>query len=373
MAAKAIDELTLCSILLITGYYFSRQFIFFRFVSKEKFQLLSLNRIQLILVACYVIFVPLFLGHLPSWLITAHFATMAADMVLLLCSSSPGNEILARYLKLGVAFSTVWYFLSTGFLTMVGNLAGYIFIASCLQKKYKQLILPFCLGIIACLVQNVKQDYRNNIRENPNMVIEDRLDLLGNLLYVKYVEDVELEEEEFENEDKEGISNEISKGFARAGDDSLEVVLEKTPQEVPFWNGESYSGLPYIFIPRALWNDKPSRHIWNKFGRTYGFISSNDFQTSVAVGYLAEGYMNFGCLGMYTVALLMGFIIAAVERLSYYFLGGYYYFTFMCFLMPVMTYASDLTTVINSTFTISMVLVIFRTQFKKMARADDYS
>lgn len=372
-AAKAIDELILCSILLIIGYYFSRQFIFFRFVNKEKYQFLSLNRIQLIIVACYVIFVPLFLGYLPSWLITAHFATMAADMVLLLCSFSPGSETLSRYLKLGVAFSTVWYFLSTGFLTMVGNLAGYIFIASCLQKKYKQLLLPLCLGIIACLVQNVKQDYRINIRENPTLSVQDRLDLLGNLLFVKYVEDVDLEEEEFENEDKEGVSNEISKGFARAGDDSLEVVLEKTPKEIPFWEGESYSGLPYIFIPRAIWNDKPSRHIWNKFGRMYGFIGSNDYQTSVGVGYFAEGYMNFGYVGMYTIALLMGLFIAAIERLSYYFLGGYYYFTFMCFLMPVMTYASDLTTVINSTFVISMVLIIFRTQFKKMARADDYS
>jgi hypothetical protein len=257
---------------------------------------------------------------------------------------------------------------------MVGNLAGYIFIASCLQKRYKQLLLPLVLGLLACLVQNVKQDYRSTIRENPYFTVNDRIDLLGNLLYAKYVEDVELEEVTMEEEEeKEGISQNLSKGFSRAGDDSLEVVLEKTPKEVPFWDGESYSALPYIFIPRALWTDKPSRHIWNKFGRTYGFIGANDYQTSVGVSYVAEGYMNFGYVGMYSIALLVGIFIAAVERLSFYFLRGYYYFTFMCFLMPVMTYASDFTTLINSTFVISMVLLIFRTQFVKMAQVDDYS
>ncbi|MFM8315793.1 MAG: hypothetical protein ACKOA8_16050, partial [Deltaproteobacteria bacterium] len=318
-AAHAIDELTLCSVLLILGYYISRQFIFYRFIEKEKFQLLSLSRIQLMIVAGYVIFVPLFFQHLPSWLITMHFATMAADMVLLLCSNSPGNEVFSRFLRMGVAFSTVWYFLSTGFLTMVGNLAGYIFIASCLQKKYKQLLLPLVLGLLACLVQNVKQDYRTTIRDNPYFTVNDRIDLLGNLLYAKYVEDVELEEVTMEEEEeKEGISQNLSKGFSRAGDDSLEVVLEKTPKEVPFWDGESYSALPYIFIPRALWTDKPSRHIWNKFGRTYGFIGANDYQTSVGVSYVAEGYMNFGYVGMYSIALLVGIFIAAVERLSFY-------------------------------------------------------
>lgn len=372
-AAHAIDELTFCSVLLIISYYFARQFIFYRFIEKEKFQMLSLNRVQLFIVAGYVIFVPLFLLHLPTWLITLHFATMAADMVLLLCSNAPGNERLASYLKLGVAFSTIWYFLSTGFLTMVGNLAGYIFIASCLQKRYKQLILPLCLGVVACLVQNVKQDYRNTIKDNPQLSVNDRLDVLGTLMYAKYGEDVDLEEEQIEEESADSVKQDISQGFARAGDDSLEVVLEKTPKEVPFWEGESYSGLPYIFIPRMIWNDKPSRHIWNKFGRNYGFISPNDFQTSVGVSYIAEAYMNFGYLGMYTVAFIMGIFIAAVERLSYYFLKGYYYFTFMCFLMPVMTYASDLTSVINSTFVISMVLIIFKTQFTKMARSDDYS
>lgn len=373
-AARAVEELTICTVLIIVSYYFFRQFLFYRFIEKEKFQLLSLTRIQLIVVATYVICVPLFLYSLPSWLITLHFATMAADMVLLLCSHSPGNEYLARYLRLGVAFSTVWYFLSTGFLTMVGNLAGYIFIASCLQRKYKQLILPIILGVVACLVQNVKTDYRKAIYDDSSMKVSDRLELLGTLMYVKYAEDVELDQDTNPDEVNETtLGQSVSNGFGRAGDDSLEIVLEKTPKEVPFWDGESYAALPFIFVPRFLWPDKPSRHIWNKFGRTYGIIGQDDYQTSVGVSFIAEGFMNYGYVGMYTVAFIMGLLIAFTERLSYYFLGGYYYFTFMCFLMPVMTYASDLTSIINSIFVIAAVLIIFKIQFQKMARADDYS
>lgn len=95
--------------------------------------------------------------------------------------------------------------------------------------------------------------------------------------------------------------------------------------------------------------------------------------TSVAINYFAEGYMNFGIMGMYVVAVIMGFLIAGVERLSYYFLGGYFYFTFMAFLMPVMTYASDLGSVIQSIMIVSAVLFLFRKQFQKMALKDDYS
>ena len=88
-------------------------------------------------------------GHVPM-LLTLHFATMAADMVLLLCADSPNNERLATYLRFGVFLSTMWYFLNTGMLTMVGNLAGYFFIAACLQKKYIRTtkILSYTLNIL---------------------------------------------------------------------------------------------------------------------------------------------------------------------------------------------------------------------------------
>ena len=83
--------------------------------------------------------------------------------------------------------------------------------------------------------------------------------------------------------------------------------------------------------------------------------------------------MNFGYMGMYICGIVMGLIISAVERLSYYFLKGYFYFAFMAFLMPVMSYATDLGSIIQSILIVSSVLFLFRKQFLKMALKDDYS
>jgi len=365
-----------CTLIILSAYHLIRLFIFYSFVEKEKYQLLTLSKTQLLFVAGYVIGMPLFIDKLPPWTLILHFAAVAADMVLLMCAHCPQHQRLSFFVRLGVFISAVLYFLKTGMLTMVGNLAGYLFISSCLRRQYKILFIPIVLTLMGSAIQVVKASYRGVISNNPTAGYGERFSALGALLYAHYVEDVSLEEEDTEEpseEAKKDLGDSLLQGFSRLGDDSLERVIAWTPSVVPFWEGSSYESLPYLVIPRFLWPDKPSRHIWNKFGRTYGILSEEDTFTSVGVTYLAEGYMNFGFTGMYVVALIMAFLIAAVERLSYYFLGGYFYFTFMAFLMPVMAYSSDLGSVIQSILIVSTVLFIFRKQFKKMALKDDYS
>lgn len=374
----AIKELINCTLILIASYYFFRTFIFYSFKEREKYQLLSLSRGQLIAVALYVILMPVIIDYLPNWAIMFHFAAVAADMVLLMCSQSPKSERLSRLIRLGIFVSALLYFIKTGFLTMVGNLAGYLFISCCLQRKYKILFIPVLLTILGSAVQVVKSSYRTTIATDPHLNYSERLNVLGGLLYSQFVEKIDVESEQVDTEssggfDSRDVGDSLLQGFSRLGDDSFERVLSWTPSLVPYWNGSSYESIPYLFIPRVLWHDKPSRHMWNKFGRSYGILSDNDYQTSVGVNYFAEGYMNFGLIGMYFVAFLMGLIISAAERLSYYFLGGYFYFTFMAFLMPVMGYATDLGSIIQSLMIVSAVLFVFRKQFLKMAQKDDYS
>ena len=376
-AIASIQELIICTTIMAVSYYFFRLFMFYSFVEREKYQLLSLSRLQLIVVSFYVIGVPVLIDYLPSWALIFHFAAVAADMVLLMSSHSPGNEKLSNLLRIGVFISAGIYFVKTGMLTMVGNLAGYLFIAACLRRQYKLLLIPLVLTLVGSAVQTVKMPFRQYIQNNPTARYSDRMEMLGALIYSEYLEGsgAGQAEEEMEADDlgKREVGESILHGFSRLGDDSIERVLAWTPSYVPFWGGSSYESLPYLFIPRVLWSDKPSRHIWNKFGRTYGILSEEDNQTSVAVNYFAEAYMNFGFSGMYVCALFMGLLIAAVERLSYYFLGGYFYFTFMAFLMPVMTYATDLGSIIQSVLIVGSVLYLFRKQFLKMALRDDYS
>lgn len=372
----AIKELIICTLILAASYYTFRLFIFYSFVQREKFQYLSLSRLQLVLVASYVIGMPVFMDFLPSWALIFHFAAIAADMVLLMCAHSPHNERWSYLLRIGVFISAILYFVKTGMLTMVGNLAGYLFIAACLQRKYRILFIPVVLTLVGSAVQVVKMPYRQAIYSNPGLSYSDRMEVLGGLLYTQYIGDDTVigEEEDYtESLEKREVGDALLHGFSRLGDDSMERVLSWTPTIVPFWEGASYESIPYLFIPRVIWPDKPSRHVWNKYGKTYGVLSDDDNQTSVGFSYFAEGYMNFGFAGMYLVAIIMGLVIAATERLSYYFLKGYFYFTFMAFLMPVMTYATDLGSVLQSIMIVSAVLFVFRKQFLKMALKDDYS
>ena len=370
----ALEQLIICSTLLIVTYFIFRNFFFHRFQEKERYQMLSMTRWQLIVLAAYVLLIPVFMKYIPPPMLMFHFATIAADMVLLLCADSPKNEKFAFYVRLGVFASAIYYFLGTGALTMVGNLAGYIFISSCLQRNYRRILIPILLAVVASAIQNVKYSYRSFILQNPNSSYIERIDTLGTLMSLKYLgsEDESDDKTALDDEDEESLSDELLHGFARVGDESLERVMQWTPSKVPYWGGESYAALPFLLIPRALWPDKPSRHIWNKFGKAYGYLSEDDNQTSVAVSFLAEGYMNFGLTGMYVISIIVGFFIACVERASYYFLNGYFYFSFMAFLMPLMGYANDFTSMVNSVVLMAIMLIGFRKQFIAMARKDDY-
>ena len=369
----AVKELIICTLILAVSYYTFKLFIFYSFVERERYQLLTLSRFQLIVVAFYVIGMPLFIDYLPAWALIFHFAAIAADMVLLMCSHSPHHERLSVLLRIGVFISAVLYFIKTGMLTMVGNLAGYLFVAACLRRQYKILFIPVILTLLGSAIQVVKASYRQAIWNNPTISYSERFDILGGLLYTQYVIKEDVDDPESSVVETKEVGDSLLHGFSRLGDDSLERVLAMTPSVVPFWEGSSYESIPYLVIPRVLWPDKPSRHVWNKWGKTYGVLSSDDNQTSVSFGYFAEAYMNFGYGGMYLMGIIMGFIIAATERLSYYFLRGYFYFTFMAFLMPVMTYATDLGSVLQSILIVSSVLFVFRKQFRKMALKDDYS
>ncbi len=384
----AINELIICSILMIAGFYLSRMFFFRKFVHKSSFQMLSLSRWQLILLTGYVVCMPLYFKYLPPNLVAFHFTFLAADMALLWTTDSPGNEKLAQYLRMGVFVSCFWYFLYSGALMMFGFLAGYIFISSCLKRDYKKLILPCILAFLASSIQPVKGLYRAALAENLDMTMSEKGELLLDLLYIQYTDDAVLKaklreaaeaanEEVAEDDGADDVEKDntetLMSGFARVGDESLERVLDWTPRKVPFWGGESYSALPFIFIPRFLWPDKPSRHIWNNFGRTYGYISEDDIFTSVAVNYFAEGYMNFGFFGMYGVALFIGFLSALVERMSYALLGGWFYFSFLLFLAPMVTFAVDLTSIVNSLAIITCVVLLARNQLLRMALRDDYT
>ncbi len=93
-------------------------------------------------------------------------------------------------------------------------------------------------------------------------------------------------------------------------------VLDRTPSLVDFQNGGTYSYLAVTLIPRFLWPDKPSVNEANHFYQlNYGFSTLRDLdRVSIAVGYLTEGYINFGYAGAAGVMFGVGILLGLYER-----------------------------------------------------------
>lgn len=93
------------------------------------------------------------------------------------------------------------------------------------------------------------------------------------------------------------------------------MVLEKTPATVPFWEGESYAPLVTKFIPRILWEDKPTENMGKEFGVKYGVITAYNNRTSINAPIIPEFYFNFGYTGIYLGCLFLGLFYAFLSRL----------------------------------------------------------
>lgn len=377
-AIIAIREMIYCTVLIISSYYVTRYLVSGTRDKKEKYEYLTMSRNQYLYGGILVMMQPILLHYVPVAMSTMYFVVSSLVLIALLCSRTE-NIVLERWIKVGIVGSTLYYFLVYGSLAIVGTIGMLLFIVSFVQWRPRNFVFVFIIVVAATAIQSVKYEYRKALLDAPDMGVVGRAQMLTGLLVYQFIEGGKLGEEHVEDEDSERgeevdeeFQDSLLKGFARVGDDSLERVLEMTPSIVPFWDGETYSYLPFMFIPRVLWQDKPGKLAWNKFGRLYHFLSSDDIDTSVGFNFLAEGYMNFGYLGLYSVSIIFGILIVVVERLSFYLLNGYFYFSFISFLIPLLTYGNDLVSMINSLVLTASVLLICRSLLTKMAIRDDY-
>jgi predicted small integral membrane protein len=93
-------------------------------------------------------------------------------------------------------------------------------------------------------------------------------------------------------------------------------VLDWTPDTVPYQYGRTYSYMFITLIPRFMWPDKPSMSEANRFYQVqYGLTAENQLDSvSIAVGFLTEGYINFGWLGVVGVAYFVGLALGIFQR-----------------------------------------------------------
>jgi hypothetical protein len=113
-----------------------------------------------------------------------------------------------------------------------------------------------------------------------------------------------------------GISVRTAENFARRISLApvLSHVMEKTPNDIPYWQGETYAPLLTSGIPRVLWADKPEERLGGEFGVRYGFIAP-DRGTSINVPWITELFINFGSFGVVLGMGVIGLLMAAADRI----------------------------------------------------------
>ena len=94
-------------------------------------------------------------------------------------------------------------------------------------------------------------------------------------------------------------------------------VIDLTPGRVPYQYGSLYSYIGVTFIPRFLWPDKPSVNDANRWYQvSYGLTLPRELSSvSIAVGTVAESYINFGWFGPVFIMLPLGVFLGYFQRI----------------------------------------------------------
>lgn len=91
-------------------------------------------------------------------------------------------------------------------------------------------------------------------------------------------------------------------------------VVEKSPEEIPFWGGQTYKPLFTAMIPRAIWPDKPQEITGGLFGKRYELLKPTSL-TSLNLPWHIETYVNFGISGVLIGMALIGAFLALLDKL----------------------------------------------------------
>lgn len=167
-------------------------------------------------------------------------------------------------------------------------------------------VILFVLLITFILFAPHKQEYRRITWSN------ERGELSSIEKFVIYIEIVSNSWQSERTPLPEAEANAIAQRFNQLV--ILDIVHAYTPELVPYWNGKTLESGWTVFIPRLIWNDKPTQTIGNEFGHRYFLLDSEDQTTSINLPWLIELYANFGDSGVIIGFCIFGGLFAAIDR-----------------------------------------------------------
>ncbi len=94
--------------------------------------------------------------------------------------------------------------------------------------------------------------------------------------------------------------------------DTFAAVILATPEQIPYWRGETLYPLLFKPIPRFLYPEKPEDISGGIFPHRYGFLSQANRETSFNLSPMVELYCNFGIAGVVIGMFLYGLLYRIV-------------------------------------------------------------
>lgn len=96
------------------------------------------------------------------------------------------------------------------------------------------------------------------------------------------------------------------------------LTVDRIPDFLPFLDGDTYKDIPAQLVPRVLWPGKPSPALSNSRLAIYlGLVTRESAKTvSIAFGFIAEAYANFGFWGVAGLGLILGWFFKRVSSLG---------------------------------------------------------
>jgi hypothetical protein len=95
-------------------------------------------------------------------------------------------------------------------------------------------------------------------------------------------------------------------------------IQQWTPTRVPYLNGETYTYLPSMLVPRIFNSSRaPVQVVMGVLDVRYGFLTRQQIQfTAVGVNMVCEAFANFGYIGVVAIGALFGLFCGFFSRMS---------------------------------------------------------
>lgn len=93
------------------------------------------------------------------------------------------------------------------------------------------------------------------------------------------------------------------------------MIVNETPDLLPFLEGKTYAQIPGQFVPRFFWPGKPPGHISTNTLAIYYGLQDEDAttRTTIGFGFVAEAYANYGLMGVGVIGFLIGLSYKKVQ------------------------------------------------------------